>query len=355
VVIVGTSPISLIEACFLKKIENKTVLNIDERSVAGGAWTTVKHKGFPEVEAGCHIWSYEKSTYQLIRKLLNIKLTSLAPQPTIAYKRWLIPYDYKANVLSAQKIIKGVKNIKTTIQAPDVRFSLVPSNYLYPIRGAADLKKSVYQLIDQNKLELKLDTVIKTVKITKDAVCLFDQQGKALCESDELVLTSLSNIASFQFEDGKEVLPMTRKVAYIHVHFILKGVQGKAFSYIRTNGDQVIHRLSDMTSQVHEELNEHEKLFCAGIFAEAYNKMSLEAIETYLLAYLKKYKLIADTTKIIKIASSVYPSYYNNVETMKEIERLAEGKIRFLRSTDFVYSFYNQRDRYKQLLSGNSK
>ncbi len=354
VALIGTSPLSIIEACYLKNISGKYVVNIDEREFIGGAWTTVKYDGFPEIESGCHIWSYERSTYQLLAELFGIKMTALTPQPTIAYKGWLIPYDYKANVLSAQRLIKGVKHIRKVIKAPDVRFALFPSKYLYPPKGAFDLKNSLSRLVRQNNLNIKLTTVVDTVKVEQDGVRLYGEDGSSLMKVKELVLTSLSSIRSFTFEDNQVVKPTTREAEYIHVHFVLTNVKGRAFSYIRTNGDAIIHRLSDMTNQVEEKLNPNEKLFCAGIFAEAFHKLNLEEIKDYLLTYMKKYKLIASETEIIKIASNIYPSYYNKLEEIKEIERKGQGKIRFLRSTDFVYSFYNQRERYKALLSSNA-
>lgn len=353
--IIGTSPLTIIEACFLKKIEAKSVVNIDERSVVGGAWTTVHYEGFPEIESGCHIWSYEKSTYTLIKKLLNVNLVALSPQPSIAYKGFLIPYDYKANVLSVQRLVKGFRNIREVLKAPDVRFTFVPSKYLYPHSGAFDLKNSLKNIVSQNSLELELNTVIDTVVVSKEGVLLLDKDNKELMNVGELVLTSLSSIRLFVFEGGEEVRPTTRKAEYIHVHFILKNVKGKPFSYIRTNGDKVIHRLSDMTSQVQEQLELGEQLFCAGIFADAFHKMKIEEIKEYIYNYLIRYKLINNSAEILKVASNIYPSYYNRLDEMKAIERLAKGKIRFLRSTDFVYSFFNQKERYSKLLSSNSK
>lgn len=355
VAIIGTSPLAITEACFLTKIEGKSVTNIDERNVVGGAWTTVKYDGFPEIESGCHIWSYEKTTYNLIEKLFEIKLTTLTPQPTIAYKGWLIPYDYKANILSTQKVVKGLKNLKEVFKGPDVRFTLFPSKYQYPEQGAFDFKESLKRIISKNNLEIVLNTVIDNVVINEDGVLLYDNNNDILKTVNELVLTSLSSIRSFKFLDGKEILPTTRKAEYIHVHFIISEVKGNSFSYIRTNGDKVIHRLSDMTNQVKDQLNNNEKLFCAGIFADAFHSMTLDEISNYFSKYLIRYKLDSGSAKILKIASNIYPSYYNKLDEMKEIELSAKGKIRFLRSTDFVYSFYNQRDRYSKLLSSNSK
>ncbi len=353
-VIIGSSPIAIIEAMYLKS-KDQSVINIEERSEIGGAWTTINRSGFPEVELGCHIWSYNKETYQLISELFNLELIKLSPQPTILFRNKMIPYDWKSNIISIQKVLKNITNLRETLASPELRFSLFPSSYLYPSKGTLELKNSLNELVVKHDLNIQLNSAVDKVVLKNDRVELFNIEGNLILTTKELVLTSLSKISLIVLEDGSEIRLNTRKVDYIHVHLILENVSGRPFSYIRTNGDEVIHRLSDMTFQVKSQLKENQKLFCAGIFPKPFQEKSSEELKAYVSKFLLENKLISNQTRIVNYASNVYPSYYNDSSFIDKVKNKTNGKVRFLRSTDFIYSFYNQKERYKELLLSNTK
>lgn len=353
-IIIGSSPLAIIEAVYLKS-KNLSVINIEERNSIGGAWTTLNQDGFPKIEIGCHIWSYNKEAYQLISDLFEIKLIELNPQPSILYKKKMIPYDWKSNVIAFQRIIKNIPRLKQTFLDPEVRLSLLPSKYLYPPKGALDLINSIDSLIKRHRLEIHLNTLVDKVVLKKDRVELFDLNNNLLGVTNELILTSLSKISKIILEDGEEILVNTRKVDYIHAHLILENVSGKSFSYIRTNGNNIIHRVSDMTFQVKDQLKNNQKLFCVGIFSKSFYEKDTGELKSNIYDFFLENKLVSKDTKIVKFLTNVYPSYYNDSVFISEISNKSNGKIRFLRSTDFVYSFYNQKERYKDLLSYDSK
>lgn len=352
--IIGTSPIAIVEAVYLRS-KNKLVLNVDERKEVGGAWTTINHEGFPEVESGCHIWSYDKGTYKLISDLLDVQLIELNPQPYILYKKRMILYDWKSNVIAFQKIIKNIKSLRKTLTAPDVRFSLFPSKYLYPSGGSLELKKALEKIILEKALDVRLSTEVDKVVLTKNSVELFNVKDELVVVTNELVLTSLSKVSSITLDSGELIIPNTRKIDYIHVHLIIENVSNRLFSYIRTNGNDVIHRISDMTFQVKGQLEDNQVLFCVGIFPQPFSEKSETDLKIYIQKFLLENKLISEESKIINYTTNIYPSYYNESSFIDDVKVKTKGKIRFLRSTDFVYSFYNQKDRYKELLFSNSK
>lgn len=353
-IIIGTSPLAIVEAVYLKS-KNSSVINIDERSVIGGAWTTINQEGFPEVEIGCHIWSYNKQTYNLISRLFEIKLKELKPQPSILYKGKLIPYDWKSNVIAFQRVIKNLPKLKQTFLDPEVRLSFLPSKYLYPPKGALDLTNSIDNLIKKYQLEIQLKVQIDKVILKKNTVELYDINDQLLGVTSELILTSLSKISRIILEDGEEVLFNTKKVDYIHAHLILENVSGKPFSYIRTSGNNLIHRISDMTFQVEDKLKDKQKLFCVALFSESFYKNNTTDLKMIIHQFLLDNKLISNESKVVNFMTNVYPSYYNDSKFINEVSAKSKGKIRFLRSTDFVYGFYNQRERYKELLLNSSK
>ena len=105
VVIVGTSPLAITEAVW-QKSKGKSVLNIDDKAIAGGAWTTIQHNGIPEVEIGCHIWEVEKSATDFLKAFYDLNLVPLKPQPRILKKGTSIPYGWKLNLSTTKYVLK---------------------------------------------------------------------------------------------------------------------------------------------------------------------------------------------------------------------------------------------------------
>ena len=124
----------------------------------------------------------------------------------------------------------------------------------------------------------------------------------------------------------------------------------KDFSYERWMDDEYIHRVSDMTSQVNDELESTEKLLCVGIHADKYHASSHETLLAEILTRLKNRKLIEQKAKLIQHGFNEFPSYYNPPTKLSEIEKRSNGKISVVRSTSFTYSFYNQAGRYSELI-----
>ncbi len=353
-IIIGTSPLAIVEAAYLNSKGYKT-LNIESKNEISGAWTTIKYKDFPEIEIGSHIWSYNKKTYLLIQNLFEIPIAKLDYQPKILFKNLLIPYDWKMNLLSIKSVssnlfkfnFKFFKSIKTY---PDIRFSILTSAYMYPKNGAIDIKKALETFIKKHELKIDLNKKVKSISISRESIeVLMLDEGKYYC-SKHLILTSLSEIEQITLENGEEIKLPKKEIQYIHRHLLIKDNKKPKFNYIRCVSDKVIHRLSDMTSQVKNHLKKNEIVICAGIFHEQFESLKTFEQEEYIMKYLKRHKLISNTASLLKSDSNVYPSFYNDSELMKEIEQKSNGKIKFLRSTDFIYSFYNNYDKYITLI-----
>ncbi|MDG1334323.1 MAG: FAD-dependent oxidoreductase [Crocinitomicaceae bacterium] len=354
VVIIGTSPLAITEAVW-QKSKGKSVVNIDDKAVAGGAWTNIKHDGIPAVEIGCHIWEVEKSATDFLKAFYDLNLVQFKPQPRILKKGSSIPYGWKLNLSTLKYVLKRslrfeFKRMKAGLATPEFSFSIVPRKYLYPKGGANELHAQVMNKIESEKLDLSLNTELKHVKLTESGIDLKLKNGdQSTC--DKLILTSLSSIETIEFEDGSSISPETKQVDYIHVHLLLETSIPKAFSYERWMDDEYIHRVSDMTSQVSDELESNQKLLCVGIHAKKYHASSHETLLEAIIERMKNRKLIEGKAKLVQHGFNVFPSYYNSAAKLTEIEARSNGKISVLRSTSFTYSFFNHADRFAELVN----
>lgn len=353
VVILGTSPLAITEAVW-QKSNGKTVINLDDKSVAGGAWTTIQHEGIPEVEIGCHIWEVEKGATDFLDRFFDLNLVPLEPQPRILKKGMSIPYDWKMNLstgkYAASKLLRFRFNeFSEGMKSPARTFTLFPRKYLYPKGGANELHTQVMRKIKSEQLSLSLNTAVQSVQLMKDEIQLHLRNGEVM-RCDELVLTSLSSIKKITFEDGSVMMPETKQIDYIHVHLLMETSIPNAFSYERWMDDLYIHRVSDMTSQVEEELETNEKLLCVGIHAKQYHALDHETLLNEITQRLKDRKLIEPQAVLKSHGFNVFPSYYNPPAKLTEMEARSNGKIAVLRSTSFTYSFFNQAARYAKLV-----
>lgn len=353
VILLGSSPLAIAEAVFHRK-QGRSTLNIDQREQIGGAWTTIRHEGIPEVEIGCHIWDIDPWAFKFLEQFYELQLTQLKPQPRLVTGNSSIPYDWKQNMIVGKFILKHAirlkfKDIQIRLKTPAFRIAWKRSKYLYPKKGAFDLYRALEQKVKNKDLNIKLNCSVNSISCSENSVTVEMEDGKTVT-SENLVLTSLSSIQKLTFEDGTSLEPKTKQVDYIHVHLLYNQPVRKAFAYERWMKDDTIHRVSDMTFEVEDELTENESLLCVGIHATTYHNSTHEELLQSIHQKLLDRKLVRAEANIVQHGFNVFPSYYNSPEVMLDIEKRSKGKISVLRSTNFTYSFSNQRERYQSLI-----
>jgi hypothetical protein len=356
-VYIGTGPLCCIDAIYNRQ-KGYNVILLDEKTEIGGAWTTIKHNNLPPLEIGCHIWSIDKLTYRFIERFLNIKLIRLAPQPVLLKNNREIPYDWKMNVISFKRMINNIfnfqlKQIISDFRDPGFRFSFWPSKYIYPVKGATSFINSIRNKLNENKIPIQLKTKIKTAEVLEKEIRLYFDDEYIACK--KLYITSLSGIEKFEFFNGFKILPEFKLVNYIHMHIVLNANFKRPFSYIRFLDDNIIHRVSDITYQAEEQISKDKKILLIGIYQNAYDKYSKDELTAKVLQKLKNHNYLDNKVKALSSFLNVYPSYYNNPETLKNIENASGGKIKFLASTDLIYGLSKQREKWEKLFFANTE
>lgn len=337
--------------------QGKQVLLIDERDQIGGAWSTVNHSNLPEIETGCHIWDVEKHAYHFLKHFFHLNLVELSPAPRILKGSSRLPYDWKMNALTAKQIAKRslklqFSDLKKDLKGPAYRISLLPAKYLYPQNGARDIKEALHKTVEDYQLSIRLNTKIESV--TQGNLMQISLDDGTVIESDELVMTSLSSIGSLNIA-GEAFKPETRRVDYIHMHLLIKDAKMKNFSYDRIMGNELIHRISDMSFQVMDSIESDQKLIAVGIFDKAYYEHEGTQLEQKITDQLKKLGYLSNASVCLESAVNIYPSYYNDRQLLEKIADLSNGGVRVMHSTNFTYGFSNYVDRWSPLLDTSSK
>ncbi len=353
-VLIGSGPINIIEAAFLKS-QGKRVLIIEEREHPAGAWTTIKHENIPEVEIGCHIWDVDKETYDFLARFFKLNLVPLNPRPRINKKKIRFPYDWKMNAIGAKQILKRTgklefKALKNDFKTPRYRLSALPSLYMYPKNGAKDIKEAIQNTIDAFEIPILYNTRVDflSYQSTEDKIKFGLKDGTQL-SSKECVLTSLSSIDSFKIDENSFEFAY-KTMDYVHMHLILNNYDVKRFSYDRIMDSPVVHRVSDMTSQVKDDIPKDSCLLCVGIFETPFKTIERSQLKEAILEELKRLKYISGDGQILAHGVNSFTAYYNQPNLHGDIQAKSNNRIRVMRSTNFTYGMAAQLERWKPLV-----
>lgn len=341
VTFIGSGPISILEALNQNKLGKKALI-LDRSSEIGGAWGTLTLPGNIEIEIGCHIWSTSKQAHTFLRNYLGIDTKPLAPQPYILGKNYKCTYDWKMNILSLRRIKENLKNgrifqILKDLKSPRFRLSIIPAKYQYPTRGATSLKKALRSKLRDSSIETRLKVNANAVIYKQTHIEIRTDEGEII-KSKEIYLTSLSSIKTFETND-KTVEPKYRTLNYIHIHLILSDKEGKALSYVRIIDNEIIHRISDVTSQA---IGSENRILIVGIHQKAYTKIGSENIIGSTIEEAKKLGFIGKNTSLIHSKLNIYPAQYLDTDSIKHAMKDFDGKIKLLQSTDLMYSIHEK-------------
>lgn len=351
-VIIGTSPIAITEAIFLQSQGHKILL-LDSSSQIGGAWKTVSYDSIPEIEIGCHIWDIEKRVTNFLDQFYDLNLLELKPRPKIYYKGLSIPYDWKVNFSTTKIILRRTFGLKFKLlmkemKSPQYRFSIFPAKYLYPKGGAKELVSKIAEKAKEQNLNFRLDTTLKSVEVMRDSITLNTTNQQITTK--KLITTSLTHLSQIKVENKLLETPAAKQLNYIHIHLLVEGSSKKQFSYIRWINHPIIHRISDMTHQVRQEIETNQNVFAIGIHADYFEKNSLESVIIQVEGELRRKKIISKNQKIVSHETNTYPSHYSSTVFFRSLQKELQGRVSLLHSTNFTMSFYERIDQYEKLL-----
>ena len=93
-VVIGTSPLLLIEALYNSKL-GKSVIVIEGKKVIGGSWHCFDKKEIAKnLEIGCHVWQKNKEVSKFLKEYFAIEVEPRFPQPKSIFYGVKLPYYY---------------------------------------------------------------------------------------------------------------------------------------------------------------------------------------------------------------------------------------------------------------------
>ena len=353
-IIVGSSPLLLIEAIYLSHIGHK-VLILEENGQLGGAWGRLDTSEFPYLDIGCHYFDISKRAYEFLRSKIGLELVPFRPQPQFAYRKILFPYDYR-------QVIRFIRNLKMACKsrslAPFVlnifrdenyRLRMFPftKTFLYPLGGSHELitrltthaQENNVTILNQMRVEsIRFDFKRKQVQVSAGGKCF---------EGNEVVAGSQAQIA-----DALHITPKpegTLRCVFPHVTLVIRDRSAPSFSYIRFLRHHAVTRMTDITDHIRhwkQDLTGH-RVICIGI-RETYDKdVDDPAKVEQLVALLKKYRFVDPSAKCEKSYWSRYPAEFLSNETRKMLQRDFSPMIRLFPTTNFSAGIVSNLSRWE--------
>jgi protoporphyrinogen oxidase len=348
IILLGSGPISLINAFFLlkdKSLEQLTI--IDSASQIGGAWYSDLSPNHHKIECGCHIWSYCPEVHDFIIKQLGVPLYPISPKPVFNKGKINISYPAKSILDSYKFILQNIlslkfENIKNIKKSPKVYYTVVNKKNVYPKHGSPELIDALYSILKRDErvnffLNEKVDAILINEKVT-----VTTESNSFVC--DKLFVTSTSHLNQITHHE-KTIDVKNTKIDYIHFLISLNKGAKKTSPYIRLTSDSIIHRVADISYQTDFK----ENLLLFGIKEDGYHRQSREEILSHIRSYLESQNIIDKSYTLDFIKEHIFPTYYSTQKTRDSINKLDLSKIELIHSTDIMHGIYFLMERYASI------
>jgi hypothetical protein len=365
-VIIGSSPICLIEAIYQSKFREK-ILVVESDNGTGGAWRTITPFNVTDVEIGPHI-IYSSFNNRNIYKFLSdlgISLEPVSPGPIcilsgrflgikkIAIRHyWLIVvselldnFREKENSLSAEfrrLIVRPVIAILKQL----LGFYAPP---MYPRKGSAELIAKLASMLDANGVEIQLNTKISSLEIDRTNQTAVLRTNNSVIVASKVIMTSHASLTGI-YENGTLSLELDFQTdEYTLIHLLLKDAQPTTFSYVRFSDNELLVRMSDLTKYARFYAQAEDlRIFC--LHTRRGFRSNHDSLET-IFDFLKRNNYIGANASIVDYRFADRIDTFLTGKTMDAISKRYAPIVEPLRTDDNLsYSISANLKRWRAII-----
>ena len=365
VIIIGSSPILLIEALYLDSTGLKVAI-FEKKSRIGGAWYPESLWGINNIETGCHYIDRGKKNYNFLRKFLNIELQ---PQP-----RHILWKETNGNGQNSRSGIKtGIQNSLAILfknklirrdlwdvynhgrkgRIKNALFSLAnllkSQPFLYPIHGCKSIIDGLETKIDNSSVRLFKNADVKSVHIAEKGSHNRCHVGTQNFTAKRIIVSQ--NVSVDIFMNGTSFLVDQELQPYTHVVLRIKGKKRPDFNYIDVIQNPMLRRVQDVTSYADFGSNSDSSdlLICCHL-VPGYAEKELQADEIF--AHLIELELLSDDSELLDHHLDRYvATLCVGNKKLFELESSLPEELTIMRSWDLGITLEYYSDRWAPLLA----
>jgi hypothetical protein len=278
-VVVGSSPISLLEALYQAHL-GKKVLILEEAKECGGAWKSISICGVEHADLGCHQIGNDPKLEKFLEDFVGCRLVSL--------DNALKPY-------AAAKTNRG----------------------FYPAHGCFELIDNLQKLLAATDVVLLLSHKLESVYIDTERKFVEVQTKGGRFTTAKVITTPCTAITVENiFHANQKPTSLTTK--YFHLYLLINDPSPQRFTY----KEPFITGVSRATN-----LTAFSNLCDSGtqlIVLQMYDEQNLKKGEHYL-SELKKMNLVDPACKILCAESYIYEQSRSNLSSIQQLSPTASA------------------------------
>jgi len=263
-VIIGTSPICLIEAIYQSKFREK-ILVVESDKDIGGAWRTISLFNVADVEIGPHL-IYSSCDNRDVYRFLNhlgISMKPVSPGPVsvlsgrflgikkIATRhQWLEVVSELLDNSSEKKKSSSVELRRVIVRPLMAIIKQLLGFYthpMYPEKGATDIIGKLATMLDANRVEIQLNTKVSSLEIKRTNQTAILHTNNSVVAAGKVIMTSHANLTGI-YENGAPPLDLDFQTdEYTLIHLLVRDARPSTFSYVRFYDNELLVRMSNLT------------------------------------------------------------------------------------------------------------
>ncbi len=327
ILIVGTSPVMLLEAYFQSK-KGKKVLVIEKENEIGGAWKVVKKFEY-EMDNGPHLlYTLNKDTSRLIKFLeqtVGIKFQAFKPQPkaekSFFFNTPELNYSHYAQLTSPVDFIKFF--IKLFLYSFSfLRYKIFRKSgivYKYPIENCKGMLASFDKEIKKKESDIITNATLEKVFVEKEKI-IATINSKNL-EVKEIYLSSRTNIKEIYFY-SKEHKFNLKEQTLSQIFIRVEDKSSKNFSYFKFLTHKHFYIAADISSTTIPSIKENQKIIAIACNKNVSNPDSIP--NEFVLDELIKFNLLDKKAKILERETDHYRTAQFEKEDVEQINKISK-------------------------------
>jgi hypothetical protein len=370
-VVIGSSPICLIEALYRSKLHEQ-ILIVERDGHIGGAWGTISLFNFADVEIGPHIIygsCDNRSVYGFMSQFLGISMEPLSPGPVCVVSgrflgikkiqfrhHWLQAISAMVDHLNLKKNFSflELKNFYTRTMIAIIKHLLgFYTEPLYPEKGCPEIVGKLAGMLDASRVEIKLNTRVNSLEVDRRSKTAILHTDNSDIVTSKAIVTSHASLTSV-YENGAQPIDLNFQTdEYTLIHLLVKDAQPSTFSYVRFNDHEVLVRISDLTRYARfDDPSRDLKIIGAHIRSGYKSPDDLDAI----FEFLKTHNYIGREACVVDYKVNDYVDSSLTGKTMEAMGKRYAPVIESLRTDDNLsYAISENLKRWrKHLLVGGS-
>lgn len=354
-IIVGSSPLLLIEAIYLGR-NGRRVLILEDREQLGGTWGHLNgNAGFPYLDVGCHYFDISNRAYEFLRSGIGLDLVPFRPQPQFAYRNFLCPYDNKQLIRVFRDLKQAVRQrsagpfFRNILRNEYHRPRMYPfmKQFLFPAGGSHELISRLTALAQDANVTIRKPLCVDSIDFDTRRKGVRVGAGDQSFEGKEIVAGAQARIADALRIDPEPAGTLRR--VYTHVNLVFRDRGAPTFSYIRWIRHPAVIRMAEVTRQMRywsDDMDDH-RIICIGI-RDSYDQCMDDRMKVdELVALLKQHRFVDSSAQCEMSCWSRYPAEFLSDELQNRLQTDYAPMIRLISTTNFSVGVADNLDRWE--------